>query len=154
MARKHRGKVKAPKRAGRHLWVGFKPYGVGETKPNHYKEIVNTVWDNRRNLPYAWRILNKGVCDGCALGVAGFHDWTINGVHLCTTRLNLLKVNTAAAIPPRALDDVNALRALDGKQLRDLGRLSHPMIRHAGDAGFQRIGWDEALVVIADRIRA
>ena len=36
-----------------------------------------TVWENRRNLPWAWRILRKGVCDGCALGVAGFHDWTI-----------------------------------------------------------------------------
>ena len=106
MARKHRGKIKSPKRAGRHLWVGFKPYGAGETKPNHYKEIVNTVWDNRHNLPYAWRILSKGVCDGCALGVAGFNDWTIDGVHLCTTRLNLLKYNTMAAIPPTALDDV------------------------------------------------
>jgi molybdopterin-dependent oxidoreductase alpha subunit len=154
MARKHRGKVKAPKRAGRHLWVGFKPYGAGETKPNHYKEIVNTVWDNRHNLPYAWRILNRGVCDGCALGVAGFHDWTISGVHLCTTRLNLLKVNTMTAIPPSALDDVGALRMLDGKELRDLGRLSHPMIRRAGDVGFRRITWDEALGVVADRIRA
>ena len=36
-----------PSARGAHLWVGFKPYGVGETKPNHYKEIVNTVWDNR-----------------------------------------------------------------------------------------------------------
>ena len=27
---------------------------------------------------------NQGVCDGCALGVAGFHDWTLSGVHLCT----------------------------------------------------------------------
>ena len=154
MARKHRGKVRAPKARGRHLWVGFKPYGAGETKPNHYKEIVNTVWDNRHNLPFAWRILNKGVCDGCALGVAGFHDWTINGVHLCTTRLNLLKVNTATAIPPSALDDVKALRMLDGKELRDVGRLAHPMIRRAGDAGFRRVTWDEALGVIADRIRA
>ncbi len=154
MARKHRGTIKAPKRAGRHLWVGFKPYGAGETKPNHYKEILNTFWDNRHNLPYAWRILNKGVCDGCALGVAGFHDWTISGVHLCTTRLNLLKVNTMTAIPPSALDDVHALRMLDGKELRDLGRLAHPMIRRAGDAGFRRVTWDEALGVIADRIRA
>ena len=59
------------------------------------------------NLPYAWRILRKGVCDGCALGVAGFHDWTISGVHLCTTRLDLLKVNTATAIDRRALADVD-----------------------------------------------
>ena len=60
-----------------------------------------TVWENRRNLPFASRILRKGVCDGCALGVAGFHDWTISGVHLCSTRLDLLQVNTAPAIDAR-----------------------------------------------------
>ena len=49
------------------------------------------------------RILRKGVCDGCALGVAGFHDWTISGVHLCSTRLDLLQVNTAPAIDADAL---------------------------------------------------
>src|SRR6186713_2600512 len=145
MARKHRGKVKAPKRAGRHLWVGFKPYGAGETKPNHYKEIVNTVWDNRHNLPFAWRILSQGVCDGCALGVAGFHDWTIDGIHLCTTRLNLLRLNTMRALDPARLADVEALRGLSGAELRDLGRLPYPMLRRHGEAGFERVSWDEAL---------
>ena len=151
---RHRGKVKAPKRAGRHLWVGFKPYGMGETKPNHYKEIVATIWDNRGNLPYAWRILSKGVCDGCALGVAGFHDWTISGVHLCTTRLNLLKVNTMPALDPTALAHVDALRRLTGKELRDLGRLAYPMVRNEGDPGFRRVSWDQALDTIATRVRA
>ena len=83
--------VATPKRVRRDLWVGFKPYGVGETKPNAYGDIARTIWRNRRNLPYALRILRKGVCDGCALGVAGFHDWTMSGVHLCTTRLQLLE---------------------------------------------------------------
>ena len=92
-------RVKSPRRTRRSLWVGWKPYGIGETRPNAYKEIVRTIWQNRRNLPYAWRILRKGVCDGCALGVAGFHDWTIDGVHLCMTRLNLLRLNTLPAIP-------------------------------------------------------
>ena len=35
------------------------------------------------------RFWSKGVRDGCALGVAGFHDWTIKGTHPCMTRLNL-----------------------------------------------------------------
>ena len=58
------------------------------------------------------RILRKGVCDGCALGVAGFHDWTISGVHLCSTRLDLLQVNTAPAMAPDALADVGRAREL------------------------------------------
>ena len=70
MAWKTSAKIKSPKRTKRHLWVGFKPYGIGETKPNHYKEVLKTIWDYRDNLPYAWRILYRGVCDGCALGVA------------------------------------------------------------------------------------
>ena len=154
MAWKGSAKIKSSKRAGRHLWVGFKPYGMGETKPNHYKEIVRIIWENRDNLPYAWKVLHKGVCDGCALGVAGFHDWTISGVHLCTTRLNLLRVNTMAALDPDVLSDVAPLRARSGKELRDLGRLGHPMIRRAGEPGFTRVSWDEALDLLAERIRA
>jgi molybdopterin-dependent oxidoreductase alpha subunit len=151
--RTHRGRIKPTRRWRRDLWVGFKPYGAGETKPNHYKEIVKTVWENRRNLRYAWRILRRGVCDGCALGVAGFHDWTISGVHLCMTRLDLLKVNTMAALDPSVLADVESLRTLSGKELRDLGRLPYPMVRRKGERGFRRVSWDDALDLVADRIR-
>ena len=154
MAWKTSAKIKSPKRTKRHLWVGFKPYGIGETKPNHYKEVLKTIWDNRDNLPYAWRILRGGVCDGCALGVAGFHDWTLSGVHLCTTRLNLLRVNTMGALDDTRLADVTPLRRLRGKELRDLGRLAHPMVRRRGEPGFTRVSWDEALDLVADRIRA
>jgi molybdopterin-dependent oxidoreductase alpha subunit len=135
------------------LWAGWKPNGVGEVKPNHYREIFSTVWENRDSLPRAWAILTKGVCDGCALGTAGLHDWTIDGVHLCTIRLNLLRLNTMGALDPRVLGDVSALRAKSGKELRALGRLAHPMVRRRGEAGFRRATWGEALDLVADRIR-
>jgi len=153
VAWKGSARIKSPKRARRDLWIGFRPYGIGETKPNHYKEIVRTVWENRRNLPYAWKVLHKGVCDGCALGVAGFHDWTISGVHLCTTRLNLLQVNTMGALDPAVLADVEPLRARTGKELRHLGRLAHPMVRRAGEPGFRPVAWEEALDLVAGAIR-
>jgi molybdopterin-dependent oxidoreductase alpha subunit len=145
---------KGGRRTRRDLWVGFRPNGVGETKPHHYREMLHTIWDNRRRLLYASRIVRKGACDGCALGVAGLHDWTIDGVHLCTTRLNLLKLNTMGALDPAVLADVEKLRKLDGKQLRDLGRLPYPMVRHKGEPGFGRVSWDEALGLIAGRIRS
>jgi molybdopterin-dependent oxidoreductase alpha subunit len=135
------------------LWVSLVPYGIGRTKPNHYLEILRTVWDNRHDLPFAWRILSKGVCDGCALGVAGFRDWTMEGVHLCTTRLDLLKLNTARALDSAVLADVARLPRSSGA-LRALGRLPYPMLRRRGDAGFHRISWDEALGLAAARIRA
>jgi molybdopterin-dependent oxidoreductase alpha subunit len=138
----------------REQWVGWKPNGIGEQKPNHYGAIAHTIWDNRKELPYALRILRKGVCDGCALGVAGFHDWTISGVHLCTTRLDLLKVNTAHAIDDSHFADAGALEGLKTRELRELGRLAHPMVRYKGDPGFTRVSWDAALDLIAERIRA
>ncbi len=135
------------------LWVSLVPYGIGRTKPNHYLEILRTVWDNRHDLPYAWRILSRGVCDGCALGVAGFRDWTMEGVHLCTTRLDLLKLNTARALDPAALADVATLPRSAGA-LRGLGRLPYPMLRRRGEAGFRRVSWDDALDLASARIRA
>lgn len=129
------------------------PFGLGQTKPRHFRDMIGIVWKNRDNLPYAWKVLSKGVCDGCALGVAGFHDWTISGTHLCMTRLNLLRLNTMPALDVKHLADVTLLRSMDNAQLRELGRLPYPMLREQGDAGFRRITWDEAYERIARRLR-
>jgi molybdopterin-dependent oxidoreductase alpha subunit len=136
------------------LWAGWRPNGIGEQKPNHYRDMTRAAWDNRNHPLYAWQVLTKGACDGCALGVAGLHDWTMDGVHLCTTRLNLLELNTADPMDPLLLSDVAALRRRTGGQLRALGRLAHPMRRRRGEAGFHRVSWDEALAALADGMRA
>jgi molybdopterin-dependent oxidoreductase alpha subunit len=94
-------------------------------------------------------VLTKGVCDGCALGVAGLHDWTLDGVHLCTTRLELLGLNTADPLDHRLLLDVGPLRRRSTTELRELGRLAHPMRRRRGERGFTRVTWDEALDTLA-----
>jgi molybdopterin-dependent oxidoreductase alpha subunit len=136
------------------LWAGWRPNGIGEQKPNHYRDMTKVAWANRNHPLYAWQVLTKGACDGCALGVAGLHDWTIDGVHLCTTRLALLELNTADALDPVILSDVAALRGRTGGQLRALGRLAYPMRRRRGDAGFRRVSWDEALSVLVGGLRA
>jgi molybdopterin-dependent oxidoreductase alpha subunit len=134
-------------------WVSLSPNGIGHQKPNHYKEMVKVAWGVKGNARKAWSILSKGVCDGCALGVAGFHDWTLEGVHLCTTRLRLLELNCAEPFDHSVLSDVSWLRNLPSTDLRQLGRLAHPMRRRRGDAGFHRVTWDEALGAVADAIR-
>src|SRR4051794_26184041 len=128
------------------------PFGLGRWKPKHFRDMADVAWKNRDNLPYAWKVLSRGVCDGCALGVAGFHDWTIDGVHLCMTRLKLLETNTADAFEPGVLADVAPLATKSGAELRALGRLGYPMRRRRGEPGFRRIGWDEALGAVADGI--
>ena len=130
------------------------PFGLGQTKPKHFRDMLGIVWRNRDNLPYAWKVITRGVCDGCALGVAGLHDWTIKGTHLCMTRLNLLRLNTMPAFDPAVLADVAPLERLDNAELRELGRIPFPMIRAAGERGFQRLSWDDALARIAGKIRA
>lgn len=130
------------------------PFGVLSQKPRHFTDMFAVAWRNRDNLGYAWRVLTKGVCDGCALGVAGLHDWTIPGVHLCMTRLNLLRLNTMPALDPDRLADAAALSGFDNRELRNLGRLAHPMIRRRGDRGFRRTSWDETLACLGRRLRS
>src|SRR3954471_15330695 len=120
------------------------PFGLGQTKPQHFRDMARIAWANRDNVSYAWKVLSKGVCDGCALGVAGLHDWTVKGVHLCMTRLNLLRLNTMPALNPAVLADVEPLKKLDNRELRELGRIPYPMLRMKGDAGFRRISWNDA----------
>jgi molybdopterin-dependent oxidoreductase alpha subunit len=135
-------------------WASWKPFGIGEQYPNNYWEVFRAMWLSRKQLPYAWNILNKGVCDGCALGTTGMKDWTLDGIHLCNVRLRLLQMNTMPAFDPVLLKDVSQLQTQKSAQLRDLGRLPYPMIRQRGEKGFRRVSWDQALEVVASRIRA
>lgn len=132
----------------------FVPFGLGEVKPQHFRDMLGVLWKNRDNLPYAYQVLTKGVCDGCALGVAGLRDWTIKGPHLCMTRLNLLRLNTMPALDHARLADVEKLRGLRNDELRELGRLAYPMMRLRGERGFRRITWDQACARIGQRIRS
>jgi molybdopterin-dependent oxidoreductase alpha subunit len=134
-------------------WASLKPFGIGEGRPNNYLEIIKAFRDNRDKLGYAWRILRRGTCDGCALGTKGLHDWTMREVHLCNVRLRLLRLNTMPALDTGVLSDVATLRERTSEQLRELGRLPYPMLRRAGEPGFTRISWDAALDLVADRLR-
>lgn len=136
------------------LWASLVPRDPRERKPNHYAEMVRIAWRNRDELPFAWRLLSEGVCDGCALGTTGLRDWTLDGVHLCMVRLELLRLNTAPALDPGRLADVAKLSALSSRDLRELGRLPEPMVRYKGDAGFRVVSWEEAYALAAEKIRA
>jgi molybdopterin-dependent oxidoreductase alpha subunit len=129
------------------------PFGlIGQTKPHHFREMLGVLWENRKELPYAWNVLNHGVCDGCSLGPYGLKDNVLDGVHLCMTRLKLLKLNTMSALDMSVISDVNRLRKLQPERLRSLGRLPYPMIRRKGERGFSRVSWQEALDVVCKSI--
>src|SRR5262245_38259555 len=128
-------------------------FGLGQQKPHHFLEMAKVAWENRDQLPFAWRILRDGVCDGCALGTSGMSDWTIPGPHLCMVRLELMRLNTAPSLDPSVLGTVSRLKSLTSHELRALGRLPAPMLRQAGQSGFRMIDWSEALDVAASGLR-
>lgn len=135
-------------------WVSLSPNGIGHVKPNHLAEMTRVAVNVRKEPRRAWKILSQGVCDGCALGVAGWRDWTLEGIHLCTTRLKLLELNCAQAFDHSVLGDVSWLRNRTSAELREMGRLAFPMRRRRGEKGFTRITWDEALNAVAEKISA
>jgi molybdopterin-dependent oxidoreductase alpha subunit len=129
------------------------PFGLlVATKPRHYREMLRVLWHNRGRWRYALQILRHGVCDGCSLGPRGLRDDVIPGVHLCLTRLGLLRLNTQGLIRDTELSDIRRLRALSNEALHNLGRVPYPLMRRPGDAGFSRLTWEEAGRLIAERI--
>src|SRR5215213_3363388 len=134
-------------------WVSLVPNGVNQVKPNHYVEMAKVVWRNRDQLPYAWRVLTRGVCDGCALGTTGVRDFTMDGIHLCMVRLDLMRLNTMPALDTSVFDDMGALSRMNASELRELGRLPYPMVRRKGERGFTRVTWSRALGIAADHLR-
>ena len=136
------------------LLAGPMPFGLTSLKPRHFRDMLRIIWQNRDNLGYAWKVLTRGVCDGCALGTTGLKDWTIDGTHLCMVRLELLRLNTMPALDPARLGNVAALQRMSSKELRALGRIPYPMRRKKGEAGFTRVSWDEVWADVGPRWRA
>lgn len=139
------------------FWNWFKvffPFGLlVRTKPRHFREMLAVLWENRKQLRYAFRVLRHGVCDGCSLGPRGLRDDVIAGVHLCLTRLKLLRLNTMPALPDGAWSDIARLRALTNEQLHRLGRIPYPLLYRKGERGFRRISWDDAVQRVASALR-
>ncbi len=142
----------------RWLWqllVVAVPFGLlSRNKPRHFREMLRVLYDNRGRLGYALRILRHGVCDGCSLGPRGLRDDVLPGVHLCLSRLKLLRLNTMGPIPHELLADVARLRGLSNEALHQLGRVPYPLLRRRGERGFSRVSWQEALALTGERWRS
>jgi len=151
---KHQGPIKATKTPQPKHWVSPIPFGIGKVKPHHFRDTMKVAWDNKDNIGYATRILTQGVCDGCALGVSGLQDQTLKGPHMCTTRMNVLRLNTMPALNEEIVHaDIDELRKYSSTELRKLGRIPYPLIRRKGERKFSRITWDEAMDIIANKMK-
>lgn len=130
------------------------PFGIlVRNKPRHFIEMFKVLWENRGRWGYAWRILNHGVCDGCSLGTTGLKDDVLPGIHLCITRLKLLRLNTMGPISDRVLEGQLAPGSYSNEELHHLGRVPYPLLKRAGQQRFERISWDQATSLVADTLR-
>ncbi len=142
------------KRSGLSFAHGAMPFGIGASKPRHFREMLRIAWANKDEPAWAWKVLTQGVCDGCALGTSGLSDWTIEGTHLCMVRLELLRLNTMGAFDVGVLADVGELGKLTSKELRELGRIPYPMRRRRGERGFTRVTFDDVWRDVGPRWRS
>jgi anaerobic selenocysteine-containing dehydrogenase len=130
------------------------PFGIGiRNKPRYFLDYLKSLWQTRRNPGYARKILKRGVCDGCSLGPAGLRDDVADGTHLCSLRLAQLRYQVMEAIGGEHLGDVRIFEDADAAELRGLGRIPKPLIRNRGENGLTETTWDEALDLIAEKVK-
>lgn len=143
-----------PQLSGMESLLHALPYGIGiRNKPRHFLAAARSMWENRTRFLYARSILKHGVCDGCSLGPAGLSDDVTDGTHNCHLRLADLKHHTMEPVGGDLLGDVRPLEGADAGELRGLGRLGSPMLRHRGENGLTPASWDEALDLVVERLK-
>ncbi|WP_217608831.1 molybdopterin-dependent oxidoreductase, partial [Bacillus sp. GbtcB15] len=49
--------------------------------------------------------------------------------------------------------DIDELRKYSSTDLRKLGRIPYPLIRRKGERKFSRLTWDEAMEIIANKMK-
>ncbi|HVE41628.1 MAG TPA: molybdopterin-dependent oxidoreductase [Planctomycetota bacterium] len=144
----------APNLSGGEKFLHALPFGIGiRNKPRHFLNYLRALWETRRNPGYARKVLKRGVCDGCSLGPAGLRDDVADGSHLCSLRLAQLKYQVMEGIGAEHLGDVGPLDGADAAELRALGRIPKPLIRNRGESGLTETTWDDALDLIAEKVK-
>ncbi len=130
-------------------------FGLGQQKPHHYREMLKVAWENRDQLPFAWRILSAAASATAARWAPpACRDWTLPGTHLCMVRLELLRLNTAPALDPRSLAIVAPLRRPHVTRAARARPAAGADAAARRRARLSRRHWDEALDRIAREARA
>lgn len=105
------------------------------------------------------RMRSRNVCKTCALGMGGQRGGMTNEAghfpEVCKKSLQAQAADMQGPFSETLLQEFPfaRLERLTSAELERLGRLAFPMIAEAGDTGYRRIGWDEALSRTADAFR-
>ncbi|MHC4990997.1 MAG: FdhF/YdeP family oxidoreductase [Planctomycetota bacterium] len=110
-----------------------------------------------RRLYRALRASNA--CKTCALGMGGQRGGMVNEAgrfpEVCKKSIQAMAADLQGRIRESFFDDFtfDKLRGFSSRDLEAAGRLVEPLYAGPLDTGYRRIGWDEALQRVADRLR-
>ncbi|MGD2134493.1 MAG: molybdopterin-dependent oxidoreductase, partial [Maricaulaceae bacterium] len=104
-------------------------------------------------------LTSKNACKACGLGMGGqaggMTDEQGTFPAVCNKSVQAQSTDIQPAIPKEIFDHpLSELAELDGHELEHLGRLGAPIWKSAGADRFEEIGWEAALDLAADRLRA
>ena len=108
-----------------------------------------------------WQTLHsKNACKACAFGTGGQNGGLQNearrGIEICNKNIQAHLSDIRAGIPNQIFFEYSTeqLSLLSGKQLEDLGRLTTPLHKKAGDKHYSPCSYDEAIQLLADKLQA
>lgn len=114
----------------------------------------------RGPLDFWRRMASKNACKTCALGMGGqsggMHNEAGHFPEFCKKSVQAMAADLQPPIDPMLFHTrtVSELSRYSPRQLENLGRLAHPLIREHGSDRFRQIPWDEALDRAAEAMRA
>ncbi|HLK11514.1 MAG TPA: FdhF/YdeP family oxidoreductase [Candidatus Binatia bacterium] len=111
-------------------------------------------------VPLARRLRARNACKTCALGMGGQRGGMVNErgsfPEVCKKSIQAQAADMQPPIDEALLreHDLGALERMGSRRLEALGRLGFPICWRAGERGFRRVSWDEALAIAAAALRA
>lgn len=102
---------------------------------------------------------SKNACKACAFGTGGqnggFWNEAHRGIEICNKNIQAHLSDIRPGIPATFFlqTPISQLATFTGKQLEDVGRLTLPLYKKAGDQHYTPLGYDEALNLCAERLR-
>lgn len=102
---------------------------------------------------------SRNACKACAFGTGGqnrgYRNESGKGFELCNKNIQAQLSDIRAGIPANIFFEksIPELSQLSGKQLEDLGRLTLPLYKKAGDSHYTPISYDQAIQLTAERLQ-
>ena len=113
-------------------------FGLGQQKPHHYREMAKIAWENRDELPFAWRILQRRRVRRLRarhvgpFGLDARRHASLHGAPRADAAEHGAGARSGDCSPT-----CRRWRRRTSQELRALGRLPEPMLRRRGEPGFR-----------------